>query len=70
MTLMNPQVRREAEVQELRIWQHEWREENRGIQNRVSEFWDKQMPDGDETPPYATNDEVWAQLTTRSSEVF
>lgn len=41
-------VRKEPDVQELRVWQREWREENRGIQSRVSEFWDKQMPDGDE----------------------
>ncbi|RUS88942.1 hypothetical protein EGW08_003278 [Elysia chlorotica] len=40
-------VRKEPDVQELRVWQREWREENRGIQSRVSEFWDKQMPDGD-----------------------
>ncbi|GFO39345.1 Iq domain-containing protein k-like [Plakobranchus ocellatus] len=41
-------VRKEPDVQELRVWQREWREENRGIQSRVSEFWDKQMPDGDD----------------------
>ncbi|KAK3784066.1 hypothetical protein RRG08_025259 [Elysia crispata] len=41
-------VRREPDVQELRVWQRDWREENRGIQSRVSEFWDKQMPDGDD----------------------
>ena len=35
-------------MQELRVWQRDWREENRGIQSRVSEFWDKQMPDGDD----------------------
>jgi len=38
-------IRREPDVQELRVWQREWREENCGIQNRVSEFWDKQMPE-------------------------
>ncbi|XP_059165386.1 IQ domain-containing protein K-like isoform X2 [Physella acuta] len=40
-------VRREPEIQELRIWQREWREESAGIKKRVSEFWDKQMPNGD-----------------------
>ena len=45
------QVRKEPDVQELRVWQREWREENRGIQSRVSEFWDKQMPDGDDAAP-------------------
>lgn len=45
------QVRREPDVQELRVWQREWREENRGIQHRVTEFWDKQMPDGDAPTP-------------------
>lgn len=44
-------VRREPNVQELRIWQREWREENRGIQHRVSEFWEKQMPNGDQPTP-------------------
>lgn len=38
-------VRREQDVQELRVWQREWREENCGIQHRVTEFWDKQMPE-------------------------
>uniref|UniRef100_A0A0B6ZA78 IQ domain-containing protein K n=1 Tax=Arion vulgaris TaxID=1028688 RepID=A0A0B6ZA78_9EUPU len=37
-------VRRDTEVQDLRAWQREWREDNRGIQNRISEFWNKQMP--------------------------
>ncbi len=38
-------------MQELRQWQREWREENENISQKVSEFWDKQMPEGqDETP--------------------
>jgi len=43
-------VRREPDVQELRVWQREWREENRGIQDRVSEFWDKKMPENEQPP--------------------
>ncbi|XP_041363702.1 IQ domain-containing protein K-like [Gigantopelta aegis] len=44
-------VRREPDIQELRIWQREWREINRGIHSRVSDFWDKQMPDWDKPTP-------------------
>ncbi|XP_046355021.2 IQ domain-containing protein K-like [Haliotis rufescens] len=44
-------VRRVPEIQELRQWQKEWQEENRGIQTRVSDFWDKQMPDWDKPTP-------------------
>ena len=39
------QVRKEPDVQELRQWQSEWREENGGIKRRVSDFWEKQMPE-------------------------
>ena len=45
--MLPTQVRKEPDVQELRVWQREWREENRGIQDRVSEFWDKKMPEDD-----------------------
>lgn len=38
-------VRREPDVQELRMWQREWMEENRGINHRVEEFWEEKMPD-------------------------
>ncbi|XP_005100889.1 IQ domain-containing protein K isoform X2 [Aplysia californica] len=51
-------VRRDPEVQELRCWQREWREENRGIQHRVSEFWEKQMPDGDQPTPNASEQQI------------
>jgi hypothetical protein len=32
-------VRRDTEVQELRQWQREYREENRNIGDRVEQFW-------------------------------
>ena len=34
-------------MQELRIWQREWREENADIKKRVNSFWAKKMPGGD-----------------------
>lgn len=51
-------VRRGPEVQELRVWQREWQEENRGIQHRVSEFWEKQMPDGDKPTPNSSQSHI------------
>jgi len=32
-------IRRNAEVQELRQWQREWRAENENIRNKVENFW-------------------------------
>ncbi|XP_052261930.1 IQ domain-containing protein K-like isoform X2 [Dreissena polymorpha] len=42
-------VRKEPEIQELRQWQAEWREENGGIQRRVSDFWEKKEKDVGDT---------------------
>ena len=41
-------MRRDPEVQELRAWQAEWREEQGGIRRSVSDFWEKQMPETDD----------------------
>ncbi|KAK2166746.1 hypothetical protein NP493_1308g01035 [Ridgeia piscesae] len=38
-------VRREPEIQELRIWQREWRQETENIQKKVDSFWRRNMPD-------------------------
>jgi len=35
----------------LRQWQREWREENSNINNKVRDFWAKQMPDADDQSP-------------------
>lgn len=62
-------VRREPDVQELRQWQREWREENRGIQSRVSDFWEKKMPDWDKPTPNASEDQLNKEdtpITTQS----
>ncbi|XP_060553480.1 IQ domain-containing protein K-like [Ruditapes philippinarum] len=47
-------IRREPEVQELRQWQAEWREENGGIKDKVTDFWEKKMPDS----PKVSNDSL------------
>ncbi|XP_052779036.1 IQ domain-containing protein K-like [Mya arenaria] len=39
------QVRKDPEVQELRQWQAEWREEKGDVSRRVSDFWEKKMPE-------------------------
>ncbi|KAI0236234.1 IQ domain-containing protein K [Lamellibrachia satsuma] len=38
-------VRREPDVQELRVWQREWRQETENIQKKVDSFWRRNMPD-------------------------
>ncbi|CAL1530802.1 unnamed protein product [Lymnaea stagnalis] len=54
-------VRKEPEIQELRIWQREWREEGTGIKRKVNEFWDKKMPDGDDSlsVPISQDNEIY-----------
>ena len=43
-------MRKQPEVQELRQWQAEWREDVPGnIQRRVSDFWEKKMPQQETT---------------------
>ncbi len=38
------QARCDAEVQELRQWQLEWREINENVSQKVNHFWDERMP--------------------------
>ncbi|XP_050392089.1 IQ domain-containing protein K isoform X1 [Patella vulgata] len=42
-------TRCDPEIQELRLWQKEWREENRGYDKKVNEFWESKMPDNENT---------------------
>lgn len=51
-------MRKNPEVQELRQWQREWREENENINRRVNEFWDKKMPDWNNPTPNASEDQL------------
>lgn len=44
-------MRKNPEIQELRIWQREWREENANVTVKVSDFWAKQMPEGEGFSP-------------------
>ncbi|XP_045213329.1 IQ domain-containing protein K-like isoform X2 [Mercenaria mercenaria] len=57
-------VRREPEVQELRQWQAEWREELGGIKRRVSDFWEKKMPES----PKASQDNLNTDNKTEEVE--
>ena len=52
------QVRLDPEIQELRAWQREWREENENIKNKVEDFWAKQMPGGDGPTPNASEEQL------------
>ncbi|BFZ18146.1 hypothetical protein BsWGS_21184 [Bradybaena similaris] len=42
-------VRRLPDVQELRLWQREWRQENLDSHRLVTEFWDQQMPESEDS---------------------
>lgn len=38
-------ARRQPNIQELRVWQKEWREENANIRSKVDDFWAEKLPD-------------------------
>ncbi|ESO93382.1 hypothetical protein LOTGIDRAFT_232783 [Lottia gigantea] len=48
-------VRCDPKIQELRQWQREWREENRGYDKKVNEFWEEKMPHDQSSDNVATN---------------
>ncbi|XP_064618066.1 IQ domain-containing protein K-like [Liolophura sinensis] len=62
------QVRKTPEIQELRIWQREWREENANVTIKVSDFWAKQMPEGEGFSP-CQSDQVIPDSSATSSQV-
>jgi len=51
-------IRIEPNIQELRQWQKEWREENADIKEKVDDFWDKQMPQGDQPTPNVSDENL------------
>lgn len=51
-------MRKDTEVQELRQWQREWREETHGVQEKVTDFWEKKMPGGGEPTPADSEDNI------------
>lgn len=59
-------VRKDSEVQELRQWQAEWREESNGIQRRVSDFWEKKMPESPNTSTDNTSKDIKPEETKSS----
>ena len=65
--IFHSQVRKEPEIQELRQWQREWREESRGIQHKVTDFWEKKMPGGGEPTP--GNSELNLNNDSKDTEV-
>ncbi|XP_074648516.1 IQ domain-containing protein K-like [Tubulanus polymorphus] len=40
-------VRKQPDIQELRVWQKEWKEINSNIRNKVDGFWAEAMPEAD-----------------------
>ena len=58
------QIRLDPEIQELRQWQREWRDENENIKNKVDDFWAKQMPEGENAADQSEKAE------TETNEVF
>ena len=57
--LLQFKVRCIPEIQELRQWQKEWKEENSNIKNKVDDFWAKQMPnESDCTPPGGSTENI------------
>ena len=60
------QVRSQHSVQELRHWQRDWREENENIQNKVEDFWAKQMPESCENADNSSSGKTSADSRKKS----
>ena len=54
-------MRRQPEIQELRVWQREWREENANIRSKVEDFWAEKLPDSQEETSNTQTQEAAAE---------